>query len=118
MKHALMSLIPFLLSIAASSATSAAPGAADATMGRQVFERWCADCHGTGPRLPGTASLAVKYGGAVPAALEARGDMAPELIRYFVRNGVLIMPPFRKTEITDAELDALTQYLSQSKGQR
>jgi mono/diheme cytochrome c family protein len=36
----------------------------------------------------------------------------PELTRAFVRNGVSVMPPFRKTEITDAELAALAAYLA------
>lgn len=104
-------LLPLLLAAAAGSAC-AAPG-----QGKLVFDHWCTDCHGPGPRLPGTASLAVKYGGNVPAALEARSNLPPELIRYAVRNGVLIMPPFRKTEITDVDLEALIQYLSQTKGQ-
>jgi mono/diheme cytochrome c family protein len=30
-----------------------------------------------------------------------------------VRNGVYVMPFFRKTEISDAELDALVAYLAQ-----
>jgi mono/diheme cytochrome c family protein len=30
-----------------------------------------------------------------------------------VRNGVYVMPFFRKTEISDAELEALAAYLSQ-----
>ncbi|OOG15625.1 p-cresol methylhydroxylase [Pseudomonas sp. C9] len=61
--------------------------------------------------MPGTASLAAKYGGSLPAALEERTDMPPAFIKYFVRNGVLIMPAFRKTEITDADLELLVDYL-------
>ena len=81
-------------------------------MGKQVFQRWCSECHADGPRYPGTASLAFKYGKDLPAALEKRTDLTPETVAYFVRKGVLIMPPFRKTEITDAELTALGEYLS------
>jgi (+)-pinoresinol hydroxylase len=36
----------------------------------------------------------------------------PEITRTFVRNGVTIMPFFRKTEISDEELDALAAYLA------
>jgi mono/diheme cytochrome c family protein len=86
-----------------------------AVRGKHVFDQWCASCHATGSRMPGTASLEAKYGGSIPAALEERKDMSPDFIRYFVRNGVLIMPSFRKTEVSDADLDALATYLSHQK---
>ena len=44
--------------------------------------------------------------------LEERTDLVPEITRTFVRNGVSVMPFFRKTEITDAELAALAAYLA------
>jgi mono/diheme cytochrome c family protein len=47
-----------------------------------------------------------------PAALEERTDLVPKRTRAFVRNGVSVMPPFRKTEISDADLAALTAYLA------
>ena len=50
----------------------------------------------------------------MPAALEARDNLNPAIVRHFVRNGVLVMPPFRKTEISDAELDALGAYLTRT----
>jgi (+)-pinoresinol hydroxylase len=83
-----------------------------AGLGKQVYDKWCAACHASGPRYPGTASLAAKYGKDMPAPLEQRSDLTPELVAYFVRQGVSIMPPFRKTEITDAQLAALGAYLS------
>jgi len=33
-------------------------------------------------------------------------------VKYFVRHGISVMPQFRKTEISDAELDALAAFLS------
>lgn len=86
--------------------------AAAATQGKQVFDRWCTACHGPGRHMPGTAALAAKYGKEQPAVLEQRKDLSPEIVRYFVRHGVSIMPPFRKTEITDDELEALSTYLT------
>lgn len=80
--------------------------------GESVFQHWCAPCHAPGPRHPGTQALDVLYKGAKPAALEERTDLVPELTRSFVRNGVSVMPPFRKTEISDADLDALAAYLA------
>lgn len=82
------------------------------TRGREVFQYWCAPCHAPGPRHPGTQALDVLYQGAKPAALEERTDLVPELTRAFVRNGVSVMPPFRKTEISDADLAALAAYLA------
>ncbi|WP_372731402.1 cytochrome c [Novosphingobium sp.] len=86
--------------------------------GAAVFQRWCVQCHGRGARSPGTASLAAKYGQDMPAALEDRTDLTPELVANFVRNGVSVMPLFRKTEITDKELAALGSYLAQKKPPR
>lgn len=58
-------------------------------------------------------ALAAKYDGSIPAALEQRTDLTPEIVRYFVRNGVSIMPGYRKSQITDKELDELATYLSE-----
>ncbi len=80
--------------------------------GNEVFQYWCAACHSPGPRHPGTQALEVLYKGTKPAALEQRTDLLPELTRAFVRTGVSVMPPFRKTEITDADLEALAAYLA------
>ena len=80
--------------------------------GKAVFTKWCAPCHGDGPGKPGTAALQALYKGAKPALLEQRTDLVPEITKTFVRNGVSVMPFFRKTEISDAELDALATYLA------
>ena len=89
--------------------------AADVERGHQVFEKWCAPCHAAGPAHPGTTALAALYHGAKPAPLEERTDLSPALVRQYVRHGVSVMPFFRKTEISDAELDALSAYLSRHK---
>jgi mono/diheme cytochrome c family protein len=79
--------------------------------GAAVYEYWCATCHSAGPGMPGTQALAVKYNGNPPAVLIERPDLTPEFISVIVRTGVSVMPPFRKTEITDAELAALGEYI-------
>ncbi len=91
-----------------AGATAQAPGAS----GKAVYEHWCAPCHAAGPGHPGTQSLQMKYGGKLPAVLLERTDLAPQAVAVFVRQGVLLMAPFRKTEITDAELAALTAYVA------
>lgn len=82
--------------------------------GQAVFQEWCVSCHGIGPGHPGTQALDLRYQGALPGALEQRTDLSPEIVRAFVRNGISVMPFFRKTEISDAELDALGAYLSRN----
>ena len=83
--------------------------------GHDVFDKWCAPCHGAGPGKPATAALAFKYKGAKPALLEQRTDLTPDVVKYMVRHGVYTMPAARKTEISDDDLDALAAYLSKTK---
>lgn len=89
-------------------------GAAPTASGQAVFEHWCAPCHAPGPGHPGTQSLQVKYGGKIPPVLLERSDLSAQAVAEFVRHGVLSMPPFRKTEITDAELSALAAYVARN----
>ena len=83
--------------------------------GQAVFQNRCQACHGEGSDKPGTAALQAKYNGSKPALLEQRADLTPEAVKFYVRNGVSVMPPFRKTELSDPELDALGAYLSHGK---
>lgn len=86
--------------------------------GKKVYQQWCAGCHGPGPGrdgrgLTGTESLEVLHNGQVPAILDERMDLTPEVVSYFVRNGnTSTMPFFRKTEISDKDLADLGAYLS------
>jgi mono/diheme cytochrome c family protein len=79
--------------------------------GNEAYQYWCATCHGAGPGHPGTTALAAKYKGALPGLLEDRTDLTSTAVRFAVRRGTSIMPFFRKTEVSDADLDAITQYL-------
>jgi (+)-pinoresinol hydroxylase len=101
-------LIALLLVFAAHA--FAADDAEMLQKGKQVFEYWCATCHG--PDLPGTIALGAKYKGSKPALLDQRTDLLPAVTKTFVRKGVSIMPFFRKTEVSDADLDALAAYLA------
>jgi len=84
--------------------------------GEAVFNYWCRACHGPEMAKPGTAALAAKYRGALPAALAERTDMTPDIIKHWVREGISMMPFFRPTEISNADLEALARYLSKSGG--
>jgi mono/diheme cytochrome c family protein len=103
-----------LLSLCALGAQAQEPQS-----GKQVFDLWCAGCHKPlGPyvsSVAGTSVLERKYKDSKPAALEERTDLTPALIKLYVRHGVKFMPFFRKTEISDAQLDALATYLSKGR---
>lgn len=89
--------------------------------GKQVYEYNCLACHGSGPGFPpfpelaGTGALRMKYAGTnTPALLTERTDLTPELVEVFVRHGISVMPFYRRTEISDADLSALGAYLSRN----
>jgi (+)-pinoresinol hydroxylase len=77
-----------------------------------TFEKWCSHCHRSGIYMAGTLGLQRKYNGSKPALLEQRDDLTVASVKAFVRHGSNSMPPFRKTEISDAELDTLARYLA------
>ncbi len=103
------------LALAAGAASAADPSQ---VQGRQVFDKWCAPCHAAGDAHPGTVALQAKYKGSLPAPLEERTDLTGDTVKYFVRNGVSIMPFFRKTEVSDTDLDALARYLGSNSGSK
>ena len=82
--------------------------------GQAVYQKWCSDCHSTATG-PGSIALQRHYQGNPPAILLQRTNMSPDLVKAAVRNGVSFMPSFRKTEISDAELAALADYLVSGK---
>jgi mono/diheme cytochrome c family protein len=105
--------------VQAKGAEPAKPSAAAREQaGKAVFDKWCAPCHAPNPRLAGTLALQTKYEGKLPAALEQRTDLTTDMVEYYVRNGVAWMAPFRKTEVTDAELADLAAYLTRPAGRR
>jgi mono/diheme cytochrome c family protein len=82
--------------------------------GRAVYGKWCAPCHDPGITHPGTHALTAKYQGVKSGVLLEWTDLPPAMVKVLVRHGISVMPQFRKTEITDAELDALAAYLSRN----
>jgi mono/diheme cytochrome c family protein len=112
-----MKLLLMML-LAVGTSLAAAQDAAAIARGKSVFAKSCAPCHGADrgdfgrAMLPGTDALRIKYKGQLPALLEQRTDLTPAAIRTFVRAGTWSMPPFRKTEISDAEIDAVSAYIA------
>lgn len=79
--------------------------------GREVFNSKCIWCHG--PNLWGTYNLAHRLG-PDHALLEQRTDLVGPFVKSVVRNGLSSMPPLRRTEISDAQLDAVVAYLTRN----
>jgi mono/diheme cytochrome c family protein len=106
--------------LAATTWTVGAEESAPIQRGMIKFQHTCAPCHGAGPgndgraALPGTAALQLKYKGALPALLEARTDLTFDVLKAYLRRGSWSMPPFRKTELTDAEIQDIATYLATS----
>jgi len=108
-----------LLGIALSVAAVAQQTAVQ--RGDAKFQHSCAPCHGAGvgddgrAMLPGTDALRIKYKGSnppVPPLLEQRTDLTAPVIKVFVRHGSFSMPPFRPTELTDAEITDIAAYIA------
>lgn len=94
----------------AASPAGATQGAnLDNPGGAVLYDRYCAGCHNAGPGHPGTMLLA-QLGREHPP-LMGRDDLEPDYIRAVVRNGLIEMPPFRPTELTEAELDQVIAHI-------
>jgi mono/diheme cytochrome c family protein len=100
-----------LLSFAFGSLAHAAPD------GRALFVRNCASCHASGLGHPGTARLTIDSGPDF-AVIEQRTDLTGDHVTKAVRQGFLMMPPFRRTELSDAEVKAIARWLSVPKPKR
>jgi mono/diheme cytochrome c family protein len=101
-----------------SAWTTSIPSGKGEPHGYVQYQEYCAVCHGEGVGKPGTLALQAKYKGAKPALLAERTDLTVLLIKTYVRNGISVMPFFRKTEISDADLDAIAAYLTRNNKSR
>jgi len=86
------------------------PAAGAEMNGKEVFEHYCAYCHGSSEG-PGTMQLS-RTRGKGKGLLTQRTDLAPEYIQYIVRHGLRSMPPFVPSDVTDAKLEALVTFLT------
>jgi (+)-pinoresinol hydroxylase len=91
-----------------------------AVRGKAAFALTCAPCHGDGQgaagrkQLPGTSALQIKHQGRLPALLEQRNDLPAPLLKQYLRFGSWSMPPFRKSELSDADIADIAAYLAES----
>jgi|SRR5581483_4511178 len=108
-KAARMTRTRLLIALFASMFGRTFAAEAQADRGREVYQKWCTPCHGRGLGKPATSAAAAH--GVKPAVLEERTDLTPKMIETAVRKGVYFMPRFRKTEISNADLAAISAYL-------
>ena len=81
--------------------------------GEVLYDRYCAGCHNPGPGHP--ATMLLEQLGREHPPLMGRDDLEPDYIRAVVRNGLIEMPPFRPTELTEAELDQVIAHIKSVK---
>lgn len=91
---------------AAIAAESAAPD------GAALYAWHCLPCHAAGAQYPGTLALQVKYQGSLPAVLTERRDLGADAVRIVLRQGINVMPYYRRTELSDAEVAAIAGFLA------
>lgn len=77
--------------------------------GKQAYDHICIYCHA--PGVWGTNRLARRMD-PKHAVLENRTDLTAAGIRAVVRMGIGSMPPLRRTELSDADVDAIAAYLT------
>ena len=93
----------------AALAAEVASLSAQEQQGKLLYGRTCIYCHGSG--LWATNRIAKRLD-KDHALLENRTDLSADGIRAVVRSGVGSMPPLRKTELSDADVDAIAAYLT------
>jgi (+)-pinoresinol hydroxylase len=109
-----MPALALALALAFAGVTLGGESANEHATGRAVYTKWCAPCHDPGVIHPGTNALTVKYKGVKSGVLLEWTDLQPVTVNYLVRHGISVMPQFRKTEISDADLVALAAFLSRN----
>lgn len=77
--------------------------------GKQAYDHICIYCHS--PGVWGTNRLARRMD-KEHAVLENRTDLTAAGIRAVIRTGIGSMPPLRRTELSDADVDAIAAYLT------
>lgn len=110
-----------VLVLAVTQGTRAQQGDETIARGAELYVAKCSFCHDAVPEgtalaaLPGVASLQLKYGGERSPYIRERPDLAnAAVLGSFLRNGAGSMPPFRKTEISDADIASIAAYFART----
>ena len=88
-----------------------APLSVQQQQGQKLYRSTCFYCHSE--KVWGTLAIERRRG-ATDALLEKRTDLVPIFVKSVVRNGLGSMPPYRRTELTDTDADAIIAYLTRA----
>lgn len=117
MKRPMTALFLSTLCLAATHAAADESGGAErdwtdlsATDGAGLYAAKCAMCHDENGM--GTFILQRRLS-PERVDLEARDDLQPQFIRNTVRDGLGLMFPMSRAEVSDAQLDRIVRYLSE-----
>lgn len=78
--------------------------------GKELFQEKCGMCHGDAMGM-GTGLLARRLP-AEQALLENREDLQVPFIKNVVRGGYGVMFPISQGEVSDSQLEAISEYLA------
>ena len=106
-------LLTLLLVAALACLSNPSKSRAENVDGAENYALKCAACHNPGPGHPATMLLAEK-GRPVPSLI-GRKDLELDYLQTVVRNGLIEMPPFRPTELSDAQIKAIYTYVTHAK---
>lgn len=81
--------------------------------GEALYDSKCGMCHDQGGM--GAGILGRRFD-PEKALLVNRDDLEPAFVRSVVRNGFGIMFPVPRAEVSDAQLEAITEFLTAGKG--
>lgn len=110
-------LVASFLLLCSSSVFASNASSEDIKEGERLYNYWCVHCHGVG--MPGTNALSVLYKGTdTPSLVDKRTDLDYDLVSYFVRYGKHSMPFFRKTELTDKQIEFIADYIEYNSNQK
>jgi mono/diheme cytochrome c family protein len=110
----MISRIPLIALALSLSASAALAQTDEQKAGAAVYTTRCAGCHAATPGNIGTMVLAKRLG-KEQSVLDQRTNLDATYVATIVRHGLGIMPGFRPTEISDAELAQLTAYLTRKR---
>ena len=79
-------------------------------LGKETYDLWCGICHDAGEGFAGTQMLALTRAEGL-SVMKDNDTLVGPYIELVVRKGLGMMPVFRKTEITDEQLEALIEYI-------
>lgn len=85
------------------------------TYGKALYDGTCAFCHG--PRGFATTLLKRRVG-ETNSLLAERTNLTAAYVKLAVRHGVMGMPWYRRAELSDDDLAAITDYLTRSNPNR